>query len=212
MSIRSITDLAVERDQALPGEGVDSRSPGRDKERVRDALISAIPAEVLALYTAVTGGALAILIRDEPSSYLPYRWTLLVAMLVLTPASIYSGYRRKFAARKTEDKLGAHLMPQTARVPYLEMTASTLAAAAWFLAAPGSPLLASMSRNAAELTSSTIIVAATAILWAGFGRPLSVGSALEPIRPHTVPAVKGAVDSGDEPTTARGHEAGRSPL
>lgn len=180
MSIRSITDLAVERDLAAPDEAVDSHSPGRDKERMRDGVISAIPAEILTLYTALTGGTLAVLIRDHATSYLPYRWAILVFALVLTPATIYTAYRRKFAARRKESRLDVQLMPQEPRVPYLEMTASTLAAAAWFLAAPGSPLLATLSSNAAELTSSAIIIGAASLLTVGFGRPLSTGSASTP--------------------------------
>lgn len=187
MSIRSVTDLAVERDMTEPGTPVTSRSPGRDYERLRDVVISSIPMEVLALYTAVTSGALALMIRDQPTSYLPYRWTLFAFALALTPAVIYLAYRRKFDDRK-KHPLGGHLLADKHRVPYLEMAASTLAAAAWFLVVPGSPLLATLSVNAAEMTSVTIIVVTAAILGLGFGRPLSTGSSLPVTTPDHVPA------------------------
>jgi hypothetical protein len=186
MSIRSVTDLAVERDMANPSTPVPSISPGRAHERARDAVISAIPSEVLVLYTAVTGGTLALLIRDHPDSYLPYRWTLFAVVLLLTPLAIYAAYRRKFKERKKEP-IKSNLLADKARVPYLEMTAATLAAAAWFLAAPGSPLLAMLSASVAEMTSLTIVVAATAVLWVGFGRPLSIGSNLSVTTPDHVP-------------------------
>lgn len=188
MSVRSVTDLAVKRDLAEPGAPVESRSPGRKYERTRDAIISAIPSEVLVLYTAVTSGTLALLIRDHPDSYLPYRWTLLAVVLLLIPTAVYVAYRRKFDARKKHPGLSSNLLANKPRVPYMEMASSTLAAAAWFLAAPGSPLLASMSVAAGEITSTTIVVAAAAILWVGFGRPLRVGSNLPVSVPSHIPA------------------------
>lgn len=191
MSIRSVTDLAVERDMTAPGTPVASQSPGRDYERLRDVVISAIPTEVLVLYTAVTSGALALMIRDQPTSYLPYRWTLFAFALALTPAAIYVAYRRKFGERKMHP-IGGHLLSGKHRVPYLEMAASTLAAAAWFLVVPGSPLLATLSVSAAEMTSVTIIVVTAAVLGLGFGRPLSTGSSLPVITPDHFPATEAA--------------------
>jgi hypothetical protein len=171
MSIRSITDLAVKRDKAPPGQPVTSKDPGRATERAQDAIISAIPAEILAFYTALTGGALALLIRDDPSAYLPYRWLLLGVALLLTPLAVYRSYLSKFdAARGQED------MPDKPAPPYWEMAASTVAAAAWFLAAPGSPLLAMLSADAGAVTSGAIVIVAATLLWAVFGRPLTLGN------------------------------------
>ena len=171
MSIRSITDLAVKRDKAPPGQPVESTDPGRATERAQDAIISAIPAEILAFYTALTGGALALLIRDDPSAYLPYRWVLLGAALLLTPLAVYRSYLSKFDAAQ-----GQKDMPDQPAPPYWEMAASTVAAAAWFLAAPGSPLLAMLSADAGAVASGTIVIIAATLLWAVFGRPLTLGN------------------------------------
>ncbi|HET8615867.1 MAG TPA: hypothetical protein VFL94_10105 [Actinomycetales bacterium] len=188
MSIRSLTDLAVARDVAPRGEEVASQSPGRKNERQTDTLISSIPAEVLVLYTAVTSGALATAIKDHPGSYLPYRWVLLATSLLITPVAVWKTYRTKYRARRLSQLgLEAVVLPadrRDRRAPWLEMTAATVAAAAWFLAAPGSPLLAQMTATVAQMTSVTILVGATAVLWAGFSRPLKLGSAVSPQVPQ----------------------------
>jgi hypothetical protein len=208
MSIRSLTDLAVKRDLTPPHEPVRSDSPDRidQRESVRDTLVSAIPAEVVLLYTAVTGGTLATEIVNNSHSYMPYRWCLLVFAIVLTPVSVIVSYRRKFYAEKKDLIARAavmpetHLMPNTSRWPWLEVAASTLAAAAWFTVLPGSPLLVNMSRSAAEMTSVAVIVGTAAVMWLGFGRPLSTGSLLVPAPAAT--EVPLTVDSLLEPGSA----------
>lgn len=177
MSIRSLTDLAVKRDATEPGHPVLSTSPGRTAERLQDAVISAIPVEVLALYTALTGGTLALLIRDDPQAYLPYRWALLGLAVVLTPVSVYRISQSKFEAVK--DDAG---MPESHGTPAWEMASSTFAAAAWFLAAPGSPLLAMLSPAVGSLTAGAIVIGAAAVLWVVFGKPLTTGNGQVPGR------------------------------
>jgi hypothetical protein len=168
MSIRSLTDLAAKRDEHPAGTMVPSESPLRDHERVQDAVISAIPSEVLALYTALTGGTLALLVQDDPGSYLPYRWILLVTAVLFTPTAVHVGHRRKSVARTPS--AGAR------RTPYQEMSAATVAAAAWFLAMPASPFLASLTSDVAAIASGAIVVMAGAVLWAGFGNSLRTGT------------------------------------
>ena len=186
MSIRSITDLAMSRDETPDGEEVNSNSPGRMKERQTDTLITAVPTEVLVLYTAVTSGLLAEIIRGNADSYLPFRWAVLGVAIAITPIAVWRAYSTKYQARKSQPGLQADALPPPAkgkggaRTPLLEMSASTIAAAAWFLAAPGSPLFSGMSTNAAGLVSISIIVGATAALWAGFSRPLKIGSTVKP--------------------------------
>jgi hypothetical protein len=204
MSIRSLTDLAVKRDVAPKDDPVPSPDPGRADERRTDALISAIPAEVLALYTAVTAGALAQSILDRPDSYLPFRWVLLGCAIVLTPIAVAIVYKRKYkAAVRADSHDGALLRASgpTKRMPWLEMTSSTLAAAAWFLAMPGSPLIAQLPTTVAAMTSTTIIVGTLAVLWAGFGRPLTLGSSITPFVPPHPPQQEPAA----QVDTAREH-------
>lgn len=174
MSIRSNSDLAVKRDETPVGQLVVSTDPLRSEERTQDALISAMPSEILTLYTALTGGALVGFIADDPQSFLPYRWVLLGFAVALAPFASALSYRRKLlpaAARSpTSRKAG---------LPWAEMSAATIAAAAWFMAAPGSPLLAVLEPDIAAMTSGAIVIAATAILWAGFGRQLRTGTKIQ---------------------------------
>src|SRR3954447_25100448 len=95
MSLRSNTDLAVRRDTTPAGDTVRSNDPTREYERTQDALISAIPSEILVLYTTLTSGALALIVERDPTSYLPYRWALLGFAVLLTPVSVLVIYRRK---------------------------------------------------------------------------------------------------------------------
>jgi hypothetical protein len=182
MSIRSLTDLSVKRDATEPGRPVVSTSPGRTAERLQDAVISAIPVEVLALYTALTGGTLALLIRDDPQAYLPYRWALLGFAVLLTPVAVYRISQSKYDAAK--DDAG---MPESHAVPAWEMASATFAAAAWFLAAPGSPLLAMLSGAVGSLTSGAIVIGAATVLWTVFGKPLTTGNAQLPRHLGTEP-------------------------
>jgi hypothetical protein len=178
MSIRSVSDLAVKRDATPGGTPVASGDPGRRDERIGDTVLSAVPTEVLVLYTTVTGGTLALVVRDHAQAYLPYRWALLLTALALTPAGVLLAYRRKARAHLLETGRPAAARGRlgSPRVPWAEMGSSTLAAAAWFLATPGSPLLSILSRDVAAMASVTILTGAAAILYTGFGRPLQSGT------------------------------------
>ncbi|MGY1617761.1 hypothetical protein ACI797_13570 [Geodermatophilus sp. SYSU D00691] len=202
MSIRSVTDLAMKRDATPKGQIVPSDSPGRDQERVGDTVVSAIPTEVLVLYTTITGGALATIIQTAPRSYLPYRWAALAAAVLLTPTAVVVVYRRKYRLHRRVlegQRRGAELRA-SARWPWPEMLSATLAAAAWFLALPGSPLLAVLGDDAAALTSASILVGAAALLWIGFGQPLQMGQADEPVGGPPAERQRETV-AGHDPTT-----------
>ena len=92
MSIRSSTDLAIRRDETPIRTTVGSNGGSSDVERAADVLITAIPTEVLALYTAVTGGSLALLIDRHPTVYLPYCLGLLVFAVIVTPLVVAVTY------------------------------------------------------------------------------------------------------------------------
>lgn len=163
----------MKRDQQAQGGLLPSNDQGREHERVQDSLISSIPTEVLTLYTVLTGGTLALVIKNQPQAYLPYRWVVLVAAVVLTPASVLVSYRSK---RGDAARAGRSQSPGR-RVPVAEMAAATLAAAAWFLAVPGSPLLAVMDQVSGSLASTAITTGAVAVLWVGFAPTLRKGVA-----------------------------------
>ena len=79
-------------------------------ERLRDVIISASPTEVLVLYTAVTSGALALMVRDQPTSYLPYRWTL----FALPPRTMFRRRRLLPSSRPARDERPAGLVSSQA--------------------------------------------------------------------------------------------------
>ena len=178
MSIRSITDLAIKRDATPAGDIVASDAPGRDQERPGDAIISAIPTEVVTFYTAITGGALAVLVQTDPRSYLPYRWAALAAAVLITPVAVFVTYRRKYRAHKLEleGKAGKATFRSRARVPWAEMASATVVAAAWALGIPGSPLLSMLNQNAAAIASTTIAAGTAVVMFLLFGQPLQTGT------------------------------------
>lgn len=182
MSIRSLSDLAVKRDGAAKGARLASTDGGRDHERVQDSLISSIPTEILTLYTAITGGTLALAIKSQPQAYLPFRWIALVFAVLLTPFSVYVSYQRK---RTRAEGLGRAATTERRRwnAPVLEMGAATLAAAAWFLAMPGSPMLAVMSETSGSIAATAITVGAVALLSVVFAPILRTGATKATSRP-----------------------------
>jgi hypothetical protein len=74
MSIRSLSNLAVERDKAPPGEaamgGAGGAADGQVPQQFADVLTSAIPTEPLSAYTAAVGVVAGL----KTANYLPFRW------------------------------------------------------------------------------------------------------------------------------------------
>jgi hypothetical protein len=151
MSARSLAQLAVDRDVNRPGDSVASNST--------DVLVAAVPSEALAAYTAVIGVVLA---SDIGSGYGPFRWSAFgafVALAVLAPVVFF----RNRASESERD---------TRHAPYFECITAGVAAAAWGLVMPGSPLAMIFKGNA-------LVFATTAIL---VGGATVVGLATQPLR------------------------------
>ena len=151
MSVRSLTTLAVERDRADPaspvagggGRTAANAPDGTVPQGFTDVLISAIPTEPLAACTALVGVAVGAVNATDPRAYLSFRWWCFAGFVVLTILAVYASYLRDLKAPST----GAPPPPKEThrRFPLAEIIAASIAAAAWGLVMPGSPLNVQMS-------------------------------------------------------------------
>ncbi len=166
MSVRSLTNLAVERDIAAATPDTtkakrtirtqDGKAVAAD-QRARDALISAIPTEVLAAYTFLVTEFVGAVDKPttanpHPNALLGQRWSLYAGGLLFTAVSILAAYQSK----KTKTK--------NRRIPFAEMLAGAIAFAVWGLAMPGSPLIVKMTSPSNKLWPLTLTVVGGALL------------------------------------------------
>jgi hypothetical protein len=143
VSAKSLAQLAVDRDMNPPGQSVVKDST--------DVLVAAVPSEALAAYTAVIGVVLA---ANIGLAYRPFRWAAygaFVALAVLTPIVLFK--HRTVASGKDCRKL-----------PMPECLTAGVAAAAWGLVMPGSPLTMIFKGNALVLATTAIVVGAAAVI------------------------------------------------
>ena len=211
MSIRSLAALAVARDKASPGKMVgggageaaivqpDGTARGRRAgtppeqggvpQQFVDVLISAIPTEPLAAYTALVSATEAALSAPDARNYLPFRWWSYGSFLVVILAAVWVAYYR--ASRGP-----AGTSPDNRRpFPTAEALTALAAGAAWGLAMPGSPLNAQLTGNARTLAIATIIIGTAAVLILAQAPQLKIGSKTPGETDH-------ASDAGaDEPAT-----------
>jgi hypothetical protein len=158
VSARSLAQLAVDRDVSRPGDPVASNST--------DVLVAAVPSEALAAYTAVIGVVLA---SDIGSGYGPFRWSafgVFVALAVLAPVVFF----RNRAAESERD---------TRHAPYFECITAGVAAAAWGLVMPGSPLAMIFKGNALVFATTAILVGGATVVGLAT-QPLSTANGKNP--------------------------------
>jgi hypothetical protein len=144
MSVRALSSIAVQRDSAKAGDGA-SATGGRDQSGLSsagDALIHAIPSEVLAPYTALVGIIVSQVTPTDDRQGL--RWWLFGVTLALVVLTLTVGFYR---GRQDGGRV----------FPLLEVTTASIAFAAWGLAMPGSPL--SLRVTGDDLTIATAIIA-----------------------------------------------------
>jgi hypothetical protein len=132
MSLLALTNLAVERDAGKPKK---RPSPKRraaaggvseEKHTYADALVSAVPTEVLGLYTFVVTEIVGTITAGDDKR-LTLRWWIYAAGIVAIVVYLIVAYvRRRHSTRKRT-------------VPGLEIFAATVAFAAWGLVMAGSP-------------------------------------------------------------------------
>jgi hypothetical protein len=168
MSVRSLAALAVERDRAAAGQaargGAGEAAVAGSRSRrdaapqtFTDVVISAIPTEPLAAYTALVGIVIGAV---GSGAYLPFRWGAYGAFLAIVVAAVWLAY-----ARAVRGALG--VAPGDARrksFPGVEVGSALLAGGAWGLAMPGSPLDAALSGTARTLTTASVLIGTAAVL------------------------------------------------
>jgi hypothetical protein len=162
MSMRSLTTIALQRDQGGPRRAQPKPKDKNESEKtvgsgLGDVLVDAIPTEPLALYTALIGTVVATIgIGDDDR--LPLRWALYAAGVVVVAAWIISAYYRSEGKKR--------------RLPVAELFAAVVAFGAWGLVMPQSPLSAELSGD--DLTIWTAIITTAAVVLLGLaGRSLS---------------------------------------
>lgn len=147
MSLSTSTTLAVTRDATEPGDNAVTLN---DQEvSWGKALVSAIPTEVLAAYTAGLG-LVAGLTAANPDAYWPFRIAWYFGWLAATPAIAWLLFWRKAKAAPT---VAAGKVAGWKALGRAEVLAPTIAAAAWFTAMPGSPWQVHLSGGAFQITS-----------------------------------------------------------
>src|SRR5690242_9671549 len=92
MSLSSVTALAIKRDETHPS---DELQLDNQKATLGKVLVSAIPTEILTVYTASLGVAAGLATSDNPDAYLPFRFAWYAAWLVATPVITSLIYLRK---------------------------------------------------------------------------------------------------------------------
>lgn len=139
MSVSSITTLGVARDNRVPTR-VDAASAARGRAGADeppstvDVLAKTLPVGLVSAYTAFTAVVTQVVReptvrRPDPELYLVYRWGALVVLVLAAGIATYRSYRAKGGSR---------------RFCWPEVTSVVVAAAAWGLAVPASPLLVSL--------------------------------------------------------------------
>ncbi|MGH3430690.1 MAG: hypothetical protein ACRDQZ_24515, partial [Mycobacteriales bacterium] len=180
MSIRSLAALAVARDKAprgkaagggaaeaavtQPSGAAGGRLAGTPPERggapqqFVDVLVSAIPTEPLAAYTALVGVTVGALSPPDARAYLPFRWSAYGVFLGVIISTVWIAYYRASRGPAGTSRCNRR------GFPLAEVSVALVAGAAWGLAMPGSPLDALFTGTAHTLAAAVIIIGATAVL------------------------------------------------
>ena len=154
MSISTLTTLGAARDKRVPKKSDTGKAPeGTDaKARITDALVSSIPTEVVAAYTAAVTLVIGFIdvkkAKHFPDQFKSLRWWMFIALIVITAVSIYFSFRAKSQERQ----------------PIPEMTAGVLAATIWGLTLPDSPLSISLNGDNKSIVPTLIILGAGFLL------------------------------------------------
>jgi hypothetical protein len=175
VSVRSLTTLAVQRDKGRPVSPRATREIAADSAgeirtadgtvaggdavaSATDILVSSIPTEIVATYTAIVAVISAALVESAAGDYLPLRWWLFGGFCAATAISVATGYHT------SKDPASSR------RFPWLEIVSASLAFAAWGLAMPESPLFFILENPVLPITVGLIVVI-TAFVITGFVAP-----------------------------------------
>ena len=157
MSIKSISFVETTRDTQQP-----KNKKGDLSKPKTEALVDAIPTEVLAPYTAI----LAVIVANtEGNEWEIGRWIMYGIAAVIVPIAVFFMWRRDKSATATR------------RSPVAGMVAATAAFGAWGLVMPGAPLTYSI-HDASSLTIWTFIIVTVTtalIAWLPLNRQVKEG-------------------------------------
>jgi hypothetical protein len=153
MSLRSLSGIASLRDLGGARKADPAPRTEQDAERTvasgyADVLVSAIPTEVLGLYTFLVGVITGTITQGDDERLL-LRWLVYASAIVFIVAFLYASYRRR---------------PRRRRFPVAETLAAVVAFAAWGLAMPESPLAAELTGDDRAIWTAIITVAGVAVL------------------------------------------------
>ena len=141
MSIKSISVVETQRDTGTPQDKV-----GDANKPKSEALVDAIPTEILAPYTAI----LAVIVANaDAGEWEVGRWVLYVIAAAIIPIAVWWLWRRDKSAVATR------------RVPVAGMFGATIAFGAWGLVMPGAPLTYSIDDKGSLTIWTFIIVTVT---------------------------------------------------
>jgi hypothetical protein len=171
MSISSLTTVAAVRDVRQPQK--QDAGKGKPAEpavpaSMTDLLVTQVPTELVAPYTAVTAGLVGLVAKvtssnSHPDQHTAWRWAAFAILIVGIIGLTWEGKRRKSGGGP---------------FPLLEITGALIAGIGWAFALPGSPLTPYLHGTTAQ-TAMPLLIAFGAI----------VGSAL------TANALQGARNS-----------------
>ncbi|TDD56901.1 hypothetical protein E1263_24995 [Kribbella antibiotica] len=138
MTIGSVTTLGVARNLRAPTKADAAEKPagtaGADEKPTLLQLVAKqVPIGLVAAYTGLTSGLIQLIDEPtpenpDPDQYFLYRWLGFAALVLLAAFLTYASYSRKAGAG--------------ARRPVAEVLGVSIAAAAWGLMIPESPLFA----------------------------------------------------------------------
>jgi hypothetical protein len=150
MSIAALTTIGAVRDGRQPKKQ-DAGKAASDAPHVpaslTDLLVSQIPTELVAPYTAVMAGITGLVAKPtkqkpSPDQLTTWRWTAFVILLVGTFFLVWEGKRRK---------------AKGGPFPLLEITGALGAAVGWAFALPASPLLPYLHGRVAQVATPLLI-------------------------------------------------------
>jgi hypothetical protein len=183
LSAKSLARLAADRDTVPPGESVVNDSS--------DVLVAAVPTEALAAYTAVVGVVLA---ANIGAGYGAFRWSAYGSFIVLAVLAPFMLFRRRTAASGKD----------TRKVPIPECLAAGVAAAAWGLVMPGSPLGMVLKGNALVLATTAILVGSATALGLATQQLGTANSKNPAAADDQAPAPRAVVPAGPDGRQAAG--------
>jgi hypothetical protein len=185
MSIAALTTVAAARDLGTPikqDAGKATRNSPPVPASMTDLLITQVPTELVAPYTAVTAGLVGAVAKASSANMHPdqltgWRWLALAILLVGTFGLTWEGKVRKAPG-------GAF--------PLLEITGALIAATGWAFALPASPLSPYLHGTAAQ-TATPLVVAFAAIV----ASSITAGALQSPRKSAPgQPAPAGSADGG----------------